>query len=126
MAVPRSKLLFKVIPVIKNNIYIPSLAMPIARLPLLPVFCFLKAGRIAEFLAVGTPHLTRGVIRVHIGNVGQKGIVIVEKIRANSKSENKQSWFEHRYGRQTRADARTTREEKSKQNSILVLVSAYR
>jgi len=94
-AVPRSKLLFKVIPVIENNIYIPSLAMPIARLPPLPVFCFLEAGRIAEFLAVGTPHLIRGVIRVHIGNVGQRGIVIVEKIRANSKFENKQSWFEH-------------------------------
>jgi hypothetical protein len=62
------------------------------------VFCFLEAGRIAEFLAVGTPHLIRGVIRVHIGNVGQKGIMIVEKIRANSKFENKQSWFQW-YGR---------------------------
>jgi hypothetical protein len=53
--------------------------MPIACLPLLPVCCFLEAGRIAKFLAAGTPHLIRGVIRVHIGNVGQKGIFVIVK-----------------------------------------------
>ena len=62
----RDKLLFEIIPVIKNNTYVSFLAMPVACLPLLSVFCCFEACGIAEFLAARTPHLIRGAIGIHI------------------------------------------------------------
>jgi hypothetical protein len=48
--IPRSKLLFKVIPMIKDSIHTSLLTMAIARFPFLPVFCGLEAVSIAEIL----------------------------------------------------------------------------
>jgi hypothetical protein len=48
--IPRSKLLFKVIPTIKDSFYTSLLAMAVASFPFLSVFCGLEAVGIAETL----------------------------------------------------------------------------